>query len=299
MNLIKQENEKLKNEIQKIEDIKKRISEEFTELNRKNELFESNMTILNQRELELNKKENEINLIINNYRQLLGSRFYQMNVTSNDNNSKYNYYFNRIENIISFKIISYSIPQPRYNIDSNNNTLLYKINDEDKEIKIDNGKYTIENLIEKLNNNDDLKISLNLNQKISITSESKFELKEGNLPNSVLGIKTNDEVIQNDNEFCLVGTNTWDLRLPDKLFLYITNINSEPISILYFNGNSETQIQFEDPIELTQLDIELKDEFGNLYDFNNLSHSINIQFELINQFDYSLVKNLNTAELIE
>ena len=36
------------------------------------------------------------------------------------------------------------------------------------QIKIDNGKYTIENLIEKLNINDDLKISLNLNQKISI-----------------------------------------------------------------------------------------------------------------------------------
>ena len=96
-----------------------------------------------------------------------------------------------------------------------------------------------------------------------------------------------------------MGSNTWDLRLPDKLFLYITNINFEPVSILYFNGNSETQIQFEEPIELNQLDIELKDEFGNLYDFNNLSHSINIQFELINQFDYSLVKNLSTAELLE
>ena len=50
------------------------------------------------------------------------------------------------------------------------------------------------------------------------------------------------------------------------------------------NGNSESQIEFEDPIELNKLDIELRDSFGNLYDFNNLSHSINLQLELTNQF---------------
>ena len=77
--------------------------------------------------LELNKKENEVNLIINNYQQLLGSRFYQMNVTSKDNNSKYSYFFNTIDNINSIKFISYSIPQAKYNININNNRFKYTI----------------------------------------------------------------------------------------------------------------------------------------------------------------------------
>ncbi len=32
------------------------------------------------------------------------------------------------------------------------------------------------------------------------------------------------------------------------------------------------------------LDVEMRDSFGNLYDFNNLPHSINLQLELTNQF---------------
>ena len=88
-----------------------------------------------------------------------------------------------------------------------------------------------------------------------------------------------------DNKYIIEADNTWDLRVNDKLFLYITNINDEPISILYFNGNCESQIQFEEPIELSQLDIELRDVYGNLYDFNNLKHTINFQFELTNQFN--------------
>ena len=68
------------------------------------------------------------------------------------------------------------------------------------------------------------------------------------------------------------------------MFLYFKNINDDPISIIYLNGTSEAQIQFEDPVELDNLDVELRDTYGNLYDFNNLPHSINLQLELTNQF---------------
>ena len=78
--------------------------------------------------------------------------------------------------------------------------------------------------------------------------------------------------------------NWYILFLEDKLFLYFKNINDDPISIVYFNGNTESNIQFEEPIELSKLDVELRDMNGNLYDFNNLSHTINLQLELINQF---------------
>ena len=74
-----------------------------------------------------------------------------------------------------------------------------------------------------------------------------------------------------------------DLRFNDKLLLYIKNINSEPISILYFNGKTDSTINFEKPIQLNNFQIEIKDANGNLYDFNNLKHSINIQLEITNQ----------------
>ena len=293
INELKNENTKLKNEIEQMKSLKEKISIEFTELNKKNELIQSNMQIMNQRELELNNRENNILQLVNNYKQILNSRFYQMNVSSKDNTSKYSYFFNNISNIISIKIISYSIPQARYNIDMNNNLFKYKIisenNDDveniEKEIIIPKGKYSIEQLIEYLNEKSELKFSIGINQKITILSDNNFSIENNNLTNGTLGFTENVESIKEELKYILVASNTWDLRLHDKLFLYITNINEDPISIIYFNGNCESQIQFEEPIELSKLDIELKDSYGNLYDFNNLKHSINLQFELTNQFN--------------
>ena len=102
---------------------------------------------------------------------------------------------------------------------------------------------------------------------------------------NILGVTSEDEIVEEDNKYILNASKTWDLRVDNKLFLYFTNINEEPISIIYFNGNCESQIHFQEPIELSQLDVELRDSYGNLYDFDNLGHSINLQLELINQFN--------------
>ena len=305
---LEQENKQLKVELDQLSSLKERISAEFSELTKKNELIQSNMQILNQRELELNNRENNVIQLVETYKQILNSRFYQMNVTSKDNSSKYSYYFNNIANIASLKLISYSIPQARYNIDINNNVLKYKLySDETKELEeknitIEKGKYSIEHLIEHLNmslvvQKSDLKFVLRTDQKISISSTQNFEVERNDLIRTTLGINDSD-VVENDHDTWEInGSNTWDLRLHDKLFLYITNINEDPISIIYFNGNWESQIQFEEPIELSHLDIELKDSNGNLYDFNNLKHTINLQFELTNQFNdiVDIPNNINMS----
>ena len=286
LELLTNENINMKKEFDQISNLKTRIADEFTELNKKNEMIQTNLQILNQRELELNTKESEIKQLIHSYRPILNSRFYQMNVSSDENKSAYSYFFNKIDNIIGIKIISYSVPQARYNITSNNN----KLSINESIIEIPNGKYSIENLIEVLNKNVkdlsgiDLNFKLNVNQRINIESNQDFTIKDTLLKNINLGILNTDNVIEEDEKFIIKGSNTWDLRLEDKLFLYFKNINDDPISIIYMNGNSESQIEFEDPIELNKLDIELRDSYGNLYDFNNLSHSINLQLELTNQF---------------
>jgi len=294
INNLREENKRLQEEINQIQGIKSRISNEFEDLNKKNEEIQTSMQKLNQRELELNSRENEIKVLINNYKQILNSRFYQMNLTSKDNKSNYKYYFNKVDNIVAIKIISYSMPYPRYNISGNNNILKYKYDDKEEEsILLDNGKYSIENLIEKINfefekKEINIKFKLNINQKITVESDKDFKLLDNNLKNITLGIDQNDICEKKENDsidtFVLDGSNLWDLRVEDKLFLYFKNINDDPISIVYLNGTSEAQIQFEEPIELDILDVELRDSYGNLYDFNNLPHSINLQLELTNQF---------------
>ena len=220
-----------------------------------------------------------------------------MNVSSKDKTSKYNYYFNKLDNVISLKIVSYSMPIPRYNIDKNNNILKYSLKEELKELIIPKGKYTISQLLEYLNRNSELNFKLNINQKVSVESTESFVLKECNLVNSTLGINKEDNIEELDNKFLVNASDTWDLRLHDKLFLYFTNINNDPVSIIYLNGHGESQIQFEESIELSHLDIELRDINNNLYDFNNLNHSINLQLELVNQFNEINVDNVPNLEI--
>ena len=272
-----------------MKDAKNLINQKFTELNKKNNMIKSNIEILNQRELEINSRENEVKELINNYRHLLNSRFYQMNISSKDNKSNYDYYFETLTNVITLKIVSCSLPIPRYNIDETNNKLLLTLNNKTIEIIVKKGKYTIERLIEVINfetKNHNLIFTLNENQKLNLSKidiiEDLITLKQTTLSENVLGFGNEDQYIDLDYT-SIDAKQTWDLRFHDKLFLYIKNINSDPISILYFNGKTDSTINFENPIQLSNFEIEIKDSNGNLYDFNSLKHSINIQLEITNQ----------------
>ena len=286
---LKKENNNLRSQISQMKDAKNLINEKFQELNKKNDMIRSNLEILNQRELEVNNRENDVKSLINNYKYLLNSRFYQINVTSNENKSKYEYYFEPLNSIVSLKIVSCSLPIPRFNIDDNSNKLLISINDENIEIKIKKGFYSIDRLIEILNfncKNYNLVFALNENQKLNLSkidiNEDVITLNSSILSDKILGFGNESKFIDYDYT-SIDAQSTWDLRLHDRLFLYLKNINSEPITILYFNGKSESTINFENPIELSNLEIEIKDSDDNLYDFNNLKHSINIQLEITNQ----------------
>ena len=70
------------------------------------------------------------------------------------------------------------------------------------------------------------------------------------------------------------------MRLNDKIYLYLNNISDEPFGMLNFNGLSNCQLQFEQPISLDNLEVSFKDEDGDNYDFNNLKHSLNFQIEV-------------------
>ena len=286
---ITKENSVLKNQILQMKDAKNLINEKFQELNKKNDIIKSNLQILNQRELEVNSRENEVKTLINNYKFLLNSRFYQLNVSSSDRESNYTYFFEPLDNIVSLKIVSISLPTPRLNIDSNSNLLLLTIDNENVDIRINKGYYSINRLIEILNNeckDYNLEFSLNENQKLclsKIEDDSKIiTLTSNNLSDKILGFGS--EEVYLDLEYNSIDAlKTWDLRLHDKLYLHINNLQTDPLCLLYFNGKCDSSISFQEPISLNQFDIEIKDQNGNLYDFNNLDHSINIQLEVLNE----------------
>ena len=293
----------LQNELNQLNEVKRTIATKFDELKSKNEIIQTNLNILNQRELEINNREVDIQSIINNYKFLLNSRFYQMNITSKENESSYSYYFD-LKNVISIKLVSYSLPLPRFNIDNNNSKFKWKIDYREHSFELNKGFYTIDSLLNILSLNTNLKFELNFNQKIRITSNSgEFTIVPTLLSTRVLGIESTESHLESKplvtNEadpseisFVVDASKSWDLRLHDKLYLYLKNINDDPISILYFNGKGESHINLEQAKNFDKFDIEIRDENDNLYDFDNLPHSINLQFEVTNQlFSFDINEN--------
>jgi hypothetical protein len=176
--------------------------------------------------------------------------------------------------------MSYSIPLSRYNINKNNNILSLKINEEIINFKINQGKYSIEEFISILNNKlneNKVIISLNNQDNIIIESENNFDIIETNMSKEILGFK-----LECNNKNKYISDNIIDLRINDKVYLFLDNISDNPFSVLYFNGQSDSQIKFKNEFELEYLDISFRDSNNQEYDFNNLKHSLSFLIEQIN-----------------
>ena len=162
-----------------------------------------------------------------------------------------------------------------YNINKNNNMFKYSVNDVDKEIKIPLGYYNIDRLLEIINNNEDFNIQ-NKNQNLLIESEQDIDLDNSYLITKNLGFEKNMFGKK------IIASKPWDLRLPDKLFLYIKNINEDmPLGILYFNEIFSSEVIFEEPITLNSLEIVLLDENGFKYDFSNLHYTLSFKLDVL------------------
>ena len=87
-----------------------------------------------------------------------------------------------------------------------------------------------------------------------------------------------------DNNFTsyIQSEYNFDLRLPNKLFLYILNLEKErPFGILNFNGTSSCHLNFKNPISINNLDLVFLDENNNLYNFNNLNYNLSFQIAVL------------------
>jgi len=272
---IKKENEILKNQLNnfdnnKMELVKQDIILEFEKLNNKEAL--------------ITKKMEEMKILMKKYQYLYGTSNIQLDISPDEPLSNFSFEFETIENIIGIKLMSYSIPEARYNIESEKNNIfqIKNINNEIIELKLNSGKYSIESLLEKLNTKSEkYKFQLNVEQFVEISSDESFEIISTPLSREVLGFTS----ICKDN-LKFVADKSWDLRIQEKIFLFINNIdNTRPFTVLYKNNQGNNSIKFEELIKLDKLELSFKDSNGRAFNFYGLKYNLNIQLELNNPIE--------------
>ena len=265
---------------EELENIKESISLEFEELRKKEELINSKESDISYKENFINNREEELKKLIKRQEDLMKIKQVQLEVNNDKNISEYTFNLgnnNNNYNVIGIKLISYHLPVTKYNIENYNNKIEYKIDDEIKNIQIKNGKYTIEELLNKLKN-EDLEFILNTEQTITIKSDKEFILLNTELLNVNLGFNKKEEEIKNNT---FDSDRVYDLRIDDKIYLYLNNLSEEPFGILYSNGMSVCNFQFENPYKLSKLDVMFKNNKGYLYNFYGLSHNMSFILDII------------------
>ena len=288
---LKKENDILKKQLMEQKDdkddkhfdiLKKDLANDFQKLNEKDRI--------------INQKEEEMKILLKKYNYLYGIKHIQMDISPQNPVNDYVFEFTQVNNIIGVKLMSYSIPQPRYNIEENKNNI-FKIESAQstKEFKLNSGKYKIEDILMILSNKSNLNFELNYEQKVEISSKKKniedeteepesFDIVPTILSKEILGFVNN---CSNKNKY--VADKTWDLRIEDKIYLFINNINeSIPLAVLYLGNQAVQQFRFEEPVNLNKLELYFKDSKGRPFNFYGLTYSLNIQLEISDVDDNQL-----------
>jgi hypothetical protein len=242
---------------------------------------------LYEKERIINDKEEEMKLLLKKYNYLYGVRHIQMDISPQNPVNDFVFEFPQVNNIIGVKLMSYSIPQPRYNIEENKNNI-FKIESAQstKEFKLNSGKYKIEDILSILSNKSNLTFELNYEQKVEISSKKKnnddseepeiFDIVPTILSKEILGFVNNCST-----KHSYVADRTWDLRIEDKIYLFINNIDETvPLGVLYLGNQAVQQFRFEEPVNLDRLELHFKDSKGRPFNFYGLTYSLNIQLEI-------------------
>jgi hypothetical protein len=275
------------NESEKLTQIKNQIATEFAELTIKNEKIDTLNSTLKLKEVQLTTKETAMNELITKYDYLFKSAYIQFEVSNTENKSAYTWPLELIKNIIGIKLMTYSIPLPRFNIEENkNNIFLFKLNEQEHSITLSTGKYTIDELITILNEkikkiNETLLISINVEQKVIFESSNTEDIIT--IINTMLSKENLGFLVNIENKNIQIANKCWDLRIDNKVYLYLNNLSEDiPFGILYFNGTAVSQFKFEKPFNLNNLEVVFKDSYGMPYNFHNLPHSLTFLIEKIN-----------------
>ena len=294
------------------------LKNENSDLKNKLEINAINKIDIDLKTNEFLVKENQINNIINKYDYIFKSKYIQLEISSEKNESVYSWYFKNLLNVNSIKLLYYSLPFNNYNIEENLYNIL-KIKNKNSsiihEISIKTGNYNINTLLTFINLKfNELNIKLNIyvddiEQKIIIDSIKSDDSKESNESNESNEINESNESNES-NEFLIIPTDfsnkilgfdnnnefknkkianrIYDLRLNNKIYLYLENISSsQPFGIFHKQNNLSNNLEqsnaffkFTEQFSLDKLDLAFRNNKGDYYNFYNLPHELIFLLEL-------------------
>ena len=271
--------EKIKSMIDKLKASNEELMKRNRELEQENEKYQKVKTQLASeyekltiKETEINKKQLELNQSIATYGHLFKSNTLQVDIEEKE--TSYRWDLGDNYKVSGLKLVNYSLPNIRYNIDTHNNYLMINNN----KMVIDSGNYNIEQLLNEINiKQSNFRLLLKPSCKIEIelleeAKENNINITKSQLLNNVLGFSENIKL--NENNKNVIGTNVYDLRIDNKIYMYITNLSDNPFGILYSNSQVPCQFSFKEPFNLNCLDICFRNSFGDIINFHNLTHNL-------------------------
>ena len=260
------------------------------------------------------RKEKFLTRLVDKNRKMLQADKATILVDSKVHNSQSKFIYvldNKLTDVSKVELLSYDFPLTSNNVNETNNKLYFKFDKElsdqsvketsnnssdSEEVAVDTnedvnvvtipvGNYDISTLIKKLNKlgrTYKLIFSYNKNtNKVTIKSENTFTLfkKENNILD-LLGYQ--DEELENDNNY--QGSKPYDLRKCNYVYINLPNVSDKIFATVNVNSAKKGSYYLEtDYIELDRLEIEVKDEFGNLMNFCNLSFKLEFNFIFANK----------------
>ena len=277
-----------------LEEKKDEILEQVENLKQKYNDTEQQLILLKKIENEINKKKEELILIVQNNLNMYNSNDKSEVINleiSNKNNSTYNYKINnKLDMLSAIELINYSFPDLIYNVTPYNNILYYSTNENNqiicsedifyqkrlnvKVLGLPVGNYTIEYLLEIMNkvlNQDNIEIKLNQgNNYITIKKNNNLEdnlltlyTDYGHYQNNILELFGFEQKQDCTNNISFTSKKSYDLRSDKIVQLYITNISeTQPLCKIMLGSNRINNFmqKLSKPLEnIDNLQIEFKD----------------------------------------
>jgi len=290
-----------------IEIKKEEIRNEVNNLSSKHKDIEKSYQVLLRKEKFLTK-------LIEKNKKMIQADKSTILVDSKVHNSQSKFIYvldSKLTNVCKVELLSYDFPLTSNNINETNNKLYFKFDKElsdqsakeisnnssdSEEVAVDTnedvnivtipaGNYDISTLIKKLNKlGRTYKIIFSYNKntnKVTIKSENTFTLfkKENNILD-LLGYE--DEELENNNNY--QGSKPYDLRKCSYVYINLLNVSDKTFATVNVNNTKKGSYYLDtDSIDLDRLEIEVKDEFGNLMNFCNLSFKLEFNFIFSNK----------------
>ncbi len=208
--------------------------------------------------------------------------------------SSFKYKLNNVlKNAIEVKLSSIEIPKSQYFFTKkkDNNNFIITIKSKEYKFNLGYGNYSIDEIIKKISDflqPLDVKIILQDNKKISFQSENNFDINfENTTKYNSLGKILGFNQLKYENKLLITSESSYNLDMK-YLLLKINNFgnliidNKNYFTKIQNNKNYEGEIfEINQPINISQFDIEINDYLGNNIELNGLDVSLTLEIKIL------------------